>query len=228
MGRNYVWLDKLSLEPSALIAEIEKQCSNRLVFIYVSGCALDEELIPVYQEMSQKYPDVNFLRIGQFSTARRYLGERYNVAGSPHAMLLKDRTQVAGYAEQYEIVNGEYKALSRSESMRKWVSTVYPVMKSIEKLPNVHGLSDFTFRTLMDGRNTVLLRIPYDAPDLPVHIAALASMARKFPSITFIFEAGGAGTAGESALKYRDAQNGFSVISDIDIISSVYRRPNGK
>lgn len=221
---NYLWLDTLASDASTLIREFESRTEERLAMLYVSGCALDEEALPAFQAMSQRHPDILFLRIGQFSSTRAYMAEHYGVTGAPRIMILKNKVSFDGIAGYFDTVNGTTGFIGWERSIQRWEKTVLPHYKPLATLSNVHPLNDGSYQDLMKGKRTVLFRFLGQEESMKVDMTAFNAMAAKFPGTTFLLDPGVAAGFGETGSKYLRNLYGFSIVQDVDTIVSTFRR----
>lgn len=221
---NYRYLDTAVADAQNIPAELEKAVSGNVSLLYVSGCENDKDALPAFQAMTAKYPEATFVRVGQYSTARQYILEHYGTSGAPALMMLYKGNVVSNVEYYFDTVNGVSTFMGWDASVRRWIDQMYPAARQINSIPNLFAVSSFNYRDVLRGKRAVMLRVNNYDPNIANAVSAIAAMARKFPAVTFALDMGYSQYNQEFSFKYQDALNGFSIVENVDLVVSNYRK----
>jgi|GEM_PF-3401107 len=221
---NYIFLEETVMSKNDITADLKMLLKSNMVFLYVSGCHLDKEALPAFQGLARRYRQAKFLRVHQFSSAGKYLLERYGSFGAPKIYFIKDSNLVSHVTYFYERTGRKSRFAGWKRSIEKWAADLYPHVRQLPRYPNIYPVSSFNYRPLLDRKKVVLLRTDIRARDFPAAMRSLFQAAARFRHITFAFDTRSIPYNQEFDYRFRKAYNSYSVISDGAIIESSFRK----
>lgn len=225
---NYQYFIDSDYPSNDTTAMLKKSLSNGFVFLYVSGCHLDQEALPAFQELTLQYPEAKFIRIDQHSSSSGYMLNRYNSFGAPKIYLMHNGNIISHVIQHFEQRGGNSKYAGWKESIHRWARNVYPHVKAIAKYRNIIPVTSFNYREIFREQKVVLMRTDLRQNTFPSVMKILCKIAARYPDYIFAFDTGNIPYNQEFTVKYKKAYNSFSVINNCDEIKSSFPLHEGK